>query len=306
MSCKKNKQNKVIYSILNITENTKEKECISADKKNEKKYRETIEKLGNTTKYWENTGVTFNTDVPPPPNPNNYERLLDFKKKNVLRPVIKQSEATIYLYKKGYRLSIDYEAFEAIETAEKLKDYEAESKQKVQKKMFLPQVADNLFYQHNLENKSSSESDEEIDLDNLNFNKNTKRNSLIQHNNNQEENNDNTSFLGKFRSRSRSKSQSNKKINKYPSLPKINNEEFTFPHPQYQFQSQSCTSPMQMNFQPQSQSCTSPTQMNFQQNYQSRSSPMPNNPQPSAPPMPNSTKNSKYYESSRGLSYSSI
>ena len=159
--------------------------------------------------------------------------------------------------------------------------------------MFLPQVADNLFYQHNLENKSSSESDEEIDLDKLNFNKNTQRNSIIQHNNNQEENNDNTSFLGKFRSRSRSrsKSQSNKKINKYPSLPKINNEEFTFPHPQYQFQSQSCTSPMQMN---------------FQQNYQSCSSPMPNNPQPSAPPMPNSTKNSKYYESSRGLSYSSI
>ena len=81
MSCKKNKQNKVIYSILNITENTKEKECIYADKKNEKKYRETIEKLGNTTKYWENTGVRFNTEVPPPPNPNNYERLLDFKKK---------------------------------------------------------------------------------------------------------------------------------------------------------------------------------------------------------------------------------
>ena len=122
---------------------------------------------------------------------------------------------------------------------------------KKSKKMFLPQVADNLFYQHNLENKSSSESDEEIDLDNLNFNKNTQRNSLIQHNNNQEENNDNTSFLGKFRSRSRSKSQSNKKINKYPSLPKINNEEFTFPHPQYQFQSLSLIkSPMAMNFQP--------------------------------------------------------
>ena len=85
---------------MNITENTKEKECIYADKKNEKKYRETIEKLGNTTKYWENTGVEFNTEVPPPPNPNNYERLLDFKKKNVLRPVIKQSEVyNLSLYK---------------------------------------------------------------------------------------------------------------------------------------------------------------------------------------------------------------
>lgn len=295
MSCKKNKQNKVIYSILNITENTKEKECISADKKNEKKYRETIEKLGNTTKYWENTGVRFNTEVPPPPNPNNYERLLDFKKKNVLRPVIKQSEATIYLYKKGYQLSVDYEAFEAIETAEKIKEYEEENKQKVQKKIFLPQVADNLFYQPNLENKSSSESDEEIDLDKLNYNKNTERNSMIQHNNNQDEDNDNTSFLGKFRRRSRSKSQSNKRINKYPSLPKINNEDFTFPHPQYQYQSPSCTSPMPLNCQSQ-----------YQYHSQSCTSPMPINPQPSAPPMPIFNKDSKYYESSRGLSYSSI
>ena len=45
------------------------------------------------------------------------------KKKNVLRPAIKQTEATIYLCKKGYRLGKDYEAFEAIETAEKLRDY---------------------------------------------------------------------------------------------------------------------------------------------------------------------------------------
>ena len=32
---KKNKANKLIYTTINITENTKEKECI-ADKKNEK------------------------------------------------------------------------------------------------------------------------------------------------------------------------------------------------------------------------------------------------------------------------------
>lgn len=126
-SLKRNKQNKVIYLILNVTENTKEKECISADKKNEKKYRETIEKLGNTTKVWENTGVMFNMEVPPPPVPNNYDKLLDYRKKNVLRPAIKQTEATIYLYERGYVLGENYEAHQAIEIMNKLQAYEPET-----------------------------------------------------------------------------------------------------------------------------------------------------------------------------------
>ncbi len=108
---------------MNITENTKEKDCILADKKNEKKYRETIEKLGNATKVWENTGVMLNMEVPLPPSPNNYERLLDFKKKNVLRPAMKQSEATIYLFQRGYVLGTHYEAYQAIEMMNKLETY---------------------------------------------------------------------------------------------------------------------------------------------------------------------------------------
>ena len=119
----KKKNNKVIYTILNITENTKERDCILADKKNEKKYRETIEKLGNATKVWENTGVMLNMEVPLPPSPNNYERLLDFKKKNVLRPAMKQSEATIYLFQRGYVLGTHYEAYQAIEMMNKLETY---------------------------------------------------------------------------------------------------------------------------------------------------------------------------------------
>ena len=81
---KRNKQNKLIYNILNITENTKEKDCIAADKKNEKKYRETIEKLGVTTKEWENTGVMLNLEIPTPPCPSNYEKLLEYRRTHVL------------------------------------------------------------------------------------------------------------------------------------------------------------------------------------------------------------------------------
>tara|TARA_B110000261_G_C13015081_1_gene329696 strand:- start:54 stop:737 length:684 start_codon:yes stop_codon:yes gene_type:complete len=122
----KKKKNKIIYNILNINENTKDKDCINADTNNEKKYQSVMKKAGQTSKLWDNTGVTMNIDVPSPPKPNNYDRLLDFRKKNVLRPSIQQSNATIYLYNKGYVLGKDYEAYQAIEIHNKLINIEEE------------------------------------------------------------------------------------------------------------------------------------------------------------------------------------
>ena len=170
MSFIKSKSNKVIYSIINITEDTKEKECITADKKNEKKYQETLEKLGTTTKAWENTGVTLNMVVPPPPTPNNYDRLLDHKKKHVLRPAILQSEATIFLLQRGYVLGNDYEACDAIEVSKKLREYEEEQ---ARYKTVIPPI--NKMY-HNIHtsqyeltesSESSDDSGDSIDMDKL-------------------------------------------------------------------------------------------------------------------------------------------
>ena len=126
-SFKKN-NNKIIYNILNINENTKDKDCITADTNNEKKYQSVMKKAGETSKLWDNTGVTMNIDVPVPPKPNNYDRLLDFRKKNILRPSIQQSNATIYLYRNGYVLGKDYEAYQAIEIHDKLIQKEVEEK----------------------------------------------------------------------------------------------------------------------------------------------------------------------------------
>ena len=170
MSFIKSKSNKVIYSIINITEDTKEKECITADKKNEKKYQETLEKLGTTTKAWENTGVTLNMVVPPPPTPNNYDRLLDHKKKHVLRPAILQSEATIFLLQRGYVLGNDYEACDAIEVSKRLREYEEEQ---ARYKTVIPPI--NKMY-HNIHtsqyeltesSESSDDSGDSIDMDKL-------------------------------------------------------------------------------------------------------------------------------------------
>ena len=126
----KRKNNRIVYDIININENTKDKECINADNENEKKYQSVMKQAGKTSKLWDNTGVTMNIDVPTPPKPNNYDRLLDYRKKNVLRPSIQQSLATIYLFKNGYVLGKDYEAFQAIEIHNKLLKAEKEEKNK--------------------------------------------------------------------------------------------------------------------------------------------------------------------------------
>lgn len=122
----KNKIKRITYNLININESTIERICIKADKENEKKYREFIAKTSNITRNWENTGIKIDLEVPPPPKPNNYDRLLDFKKKNVLRPAIKQSAATLFLNMRGYVLNKDYEAFQAIDLANSLKNYENE------------------------------------------------------------------------------------------------------------------------------------------------------------------------------------
>lgn len=124
------KVSKINYNIININDSTKEKLCINADKENEKKYRLFCERAAQTSKKWENSGAKMNLEVPKPPKPNNYERLIEFKRKHVLRPAIEQSKATLYLARHGYELEKDYEAYQAIELAKSLKNYSKDLKKK--------------------------------------------------------------------------------------------------------------------------------------------------------------------------------
>lgn len=124
------KVSKINYNIININDSTKEKLCINADKDNEKKYRLFCERAAQTSKKWENSGAKMNLEVPKPPKPNNYERLIEFKRKHVLRPAIEQSKATLYLARHGYELEKDYEAYQAIELAKSLRNYSKDLKKK--------------------------------------------------------------------------------------------------------------------------------------------------------------------------------
>ena len=129
------KGSKINYNIININDSTKEKVCINADKENDKKYRSFCDKAHQTSKKWENTGAKMNLEVPKPPKPNNYERLIEFKRKHVLRPAIEQSKATLYLARNGYELEKDYDAYQAIELAKSLKNYNKDlKKEKCRKK----------------------------------------------------------------------------------------------------------------------------------------------------------------------------
>ena len=61
-----NKNSKINYNIININDSVKEKTCIQADKDNEKKYRQFVEKAQRTSEKWQNTGAKMNLEVPKP------------------------------------------------------------------------------------------------------------------------------------------------------------------------------------------------------------------------------------------------
>lgn len=98
-----------------------EKECGKLDTINEKKYQKLINKANKAEKTIHKTGLSMNLEVPPPPHPSNRDRYIIWKKRNVSRKVIPQSEAIVYLTENKLVLNEDYEAYQAIDLANELK-----------------------------------------------------------------------------------------------------------------------------------------------------------------------------------------
>ena len=107
----------VVIDFSSITE----KECGKLDAMNEKKYNKLIQKANKAERTIHRTGLSMNLEVPPPPHPSNRDRFIIWKKRNVTRKVIPQSEAIIFLTKNNYILNQDYEAYQAIDLANELK-----------------------------------------------------------------------------------------------------------------------------------------------------------------------------------------
>jgi len=113
--------NKNSYLIISNFENVSEKDCIKMDSKNDIIYQELLSKARKAEKTLRNSALSLNLEVPSPPVPSNRERLILWKKRNIKKHVIEQSESVLFLKENGYELYIDYEAYQAIELAKDIK-----------------------------------------------------------------------------------------------------------------------------------------------------------------------------------------
>jgi hypothetical protein len=114
------KQSDTYHVVINFEENNK-KECAKMDKKNQKIYQDLIARAQKAEKTVQNSVLSFNVEVPPPPQPSNQDRYILWTKRNVKKPVIEQSEAVEFLTHKKFKLNEDYEAYQAIDLSKEIK-----------------------------------------------------------------------------------------------------------------------------------------------------------------------------------------
>ena len=124
----KKRDNPKKYNIITDFSYVNEKECIEADKYNDKIYRTSLMEIENAIRIIESNGLSTNITVPRPPTPSNHTKYLLWMKRSVSKPTTLQSCATLYLHSKGYILDIDYEPYQAIDLANECfrKDHNAD------------------------------------------------------------------------------------------------------------------------------------------------------------------------------------
>lgn len=121
------------YCYIENFEFTSEEECIKIDNENLNLYRKNKLLYDEMSKKIETKNALFKIEKPPSPplEPNNYEKFIKYKQRNITRNVRLQTFAVQKLLEKGYRLhydiidnkkDIDFEPYQAIELLEKIED----------------------------------------------------------------------------------------------------------------------------------------------------------------------------------------
>jgi hypothetical protein len=132
------------YKIINDFESSSEKECSKMDKENEKIYSKLLSQAEKAHYAIRNSGLSMNLEVPIPPRPSNRDRFLLWKKRNISKKVIEQTEAVLFLESKGYKYNEHYEAYQAIDLATEIRKSSGENLEfKDNSKNF-----DNVYNQH--------------------------------------------------------------------------------------------------------------------------------------------------------------
>ncbi len=120
-SFRRKSRNSQPYILISDFENVTEKDCIKYDRINQENYNNLLLKAKQAQYTIRNSGLSMNLEVPMPPRPCNRDRLILWRKRNVSKPVIDQSNAIVFLTENGYTLNEHYEAYQAIDLANELK-----------------------------------------------------------------------------------------------------------------------------------------------------------------------------------------
>jgi hypothetical protein len=128
------------YQYIENFDNTTEEECIKLDNKNKDIYKHNVDLYKNITEKLKkhNAMIKLETAPAPPAHPNNYEKFVMHKTRNISKNVRHQSFAVIYLIDKGYKMCLNdktkeiqqdifFEPYEAIEIVEKLENNDIEN-----------------------------------------------------------------------------------------------------------------------------------------------------------------------------------
>ena len=121
------------YCYIENFEFTTEEECIKIDNDNLSLYRKNKLLYDEMSKKLETKNALFKIDKAPQPplEPNNYEKFIKYKQRNITRNVKLQTFAVQKLIEKSYRLhydtienktELDFEPYQAIELLEKIED----------------------------------------------------------------------------------------------------------------------------------------------------------------------------------------
>ena len=119
------------YHYIENFDNVTEDECLKIDSQNKEIYKKNMDLYEQISKRIENKNAMFKIDSPPmpPSEPNNYDRFISHRLRNVSRNVRYQTYAVNYLLNKGYKLIFtinhtktenEFEPHEAIDICEKL------------------------------------------------------------------------------------------------------------------------------------------------------------------------------------------
>jgi len=146
------------YQYIENFDNISEDDCLKLDNKNKDIYKHNNDLYKSITDKLKkhNAMIKIETPPSPPSQPNNYERYILYKKRNMLKNVRHQSFAVNYLIEKGYKMVMDkknnenvyaFEPYEAIDLVEKIENNNIECIIK-NKENSTPPIYDNYYSQN--------------------------------------------------------------------------------------------------------------------------------------------------------------